>query len=59
MDRARLGLILIGIGVLAWPVGLFLLNLGTKITLLVHLSFVIPGALIRGSKIVRRIRRGK
>lgn len=54
MNRKKLGLILIILGVLAWPVGLFILNLEKHETLLIHLSMVIPGVYLRDLKYLRR-----
>lgn len=55
MDRRKLGLILIILGVLAWPVGIFL-EIETSYTLTAHLCGVIPGVILRGSRIFRKLR---
>jgi len=53
MERKRLGLILIILGVIAWPAGLFVLNLQKHETLLIHLSLVLPGVYLRGLKYLK------
>jgi hypothetical protein len=55
MNRGRLGLLLIILGVLAWPVGLFVLKLEKLTTLAIHLSLVLPGVYLRGLKIINRL----
>ncbi len=55
MDRRRLGLILIILGVLAWPVGIFL-EIETSYTLTAHLCGVIPGVILRGSRILKKLK---
>lgn len=62
MDRARIGTVLLVLGVLAWPVGLVL-----KATvfpdirpvpdiLVPHLLGVVPGVLLRGSKVLNHFK---
>ncbi|MFO7967330.1 MAG: hypothetical protein R6U44_07005 [Archaeoglobaceae archaeon] len=55
MDRRKIGLILIILGVLAWPVGIFL-EVETLYTLIAHLCGVIPGVILRGSRILAKLR---
>ncbi|MFP3946695.1 MAG: hypothetical protein ACLFVI_07305 [Archaeoglobaceae archaeon] len=55
MDRRKIGLVLIILGVLAWPIGIFL-GVETSYTLAAHLCGVIPGVILRGSKILKKIR---
>lgn len=54
--RGKLGLLLIALGVLAWPVGL---GLGTDIgyVLPVHLSLVVPGVILKGSRLAKFLAR--
>ncbi|MFQ5888266.1 MAG: hypothetical protein ACE5HY_06180 [Candidatus Hydrothermarchaeales archaeon] len=57
MEREKVGTILLVLGVLAWPVGL---SLGVKPVpniLIPHLLGVIPGVYLRGSKIIKRLRK--
>lgn len=61
MDRRSLGSLLIIAGVAVWPIGLFVLPLfgivlPVRRILLAHLVLVIPGALLRGSRILALIR---
>jgi|Deesub1362A_J573_1020465.scaffolds.fasta_scaffold00451_9 hypothetical protein len=53
MDRKSIGMILIILGVLAWPVGLFVLSLEKPQTLALHLSLVLPGVYLRGLKYLK------
>jgi hypothetical protein len=62
MEREKLGTILLILGVLAWPVGFFLISQGFDIKpvpdiLVPHLLGVVPGVYLRGSKILRKIRK--
>ncbi len=62
MDKRSLGSLLIIAGVAVWPVGLFVLPkfgviLPVRRLLMAHLVLVIPGALLRGSRILALIRR--
>ena len=63
MTRRRLGTTLLIIGVSVWPLGwwvlpLFGIDLPTVPHLLVaHLAGVIPGVILRGSKILALLRR--
>jgi len=54
MKRRKIGLALIILGVLAWPFGLFVLNLEKHETLAIHLSLVLPGVYLRGLKYLRK-----
>ena len=57
MDRQKTGTIMIILGVLFWPIGLFLLKWKPVPNILIpHLLLVIPGVYLRGSKILRKIR---
>ncbi len=62
MTKERLGTILLLLGVSAWAV-YYVLKLLTPLTppfalfLAWHLAGVIPGSLLRGSKVLHRVRR--
>jgi hypothetical protein len=59
MKRETLGTILLILGILAWPVGL---SLGVKPIpniLIPHLLGVVPGVYLRGSKILKKLSKGK
>jgi hypothetical protein len=55
--REIIGTVLIFAGVLAWPIGLALNLRPAPDILIPHLMLVVPGVYLRGSKILRRIRR--
>ena len=55
MDRRRLGLALLVLGGLIWPVGLYL-GFQPRQILGPHLLLVLGGVYLRGSKIIRRLR---
>ncbi len=60
MERQKLGTILLILGVLAWPVGFFLIGQGHDIEpvpdiLIFHLLGVVPGVYLRGSKILKKL----
>ncbi len=56
MDKGKIGTILIIIGVLVWPVGLFVLHWEPVPNVLIpHLCFVVPGVYLRGSKLLKRL----
>jgi hypothetical protein len=57
MEREKLGTILLVIGVLAWPVGLYLGVKPVPNILVIHLLGVVPGVYLRGSKILKRFAR--
>lgn len=59
MKKKDVGLVLIIIGVLMWPLGHFLEWTPIPNTLSLHLLFVIPGVFLRGSKILRKLRGSK
>jgi hypothetical protein len=46
----KIGLLLIVLGVLVWPIGLFILHLKPTYCLVLHLSLVIPGAVLKHIK---------
>ncbi|MFQ5711514.1 MAG: hypothetical protein ACE5GD_07000 [Candidatus Geothermarchaeales archaeon] len=51
MKYSRLGTTLIALGVLAWPIGLWLLKLpAVPHVLTVHLSLVLPGTYFKRKK---------
>ncbi|WP_457555349.1 hypothetical protein [Candidatus Pyrohabitans sp.] len=56
MERERLGLILIALGVAVWPVAA-VLNITTRTALALHLSLIIPGVYLRGSRVFGFLRR--
>ncbi|MEE8168328.1 MAG: hypothetical protein V3T58_05605 [Candidatus Hydrothermarchaeales archaeon] len=57
MEREKIGLAMIILGVFVWPVGLLILKLKPMPYVLAsHLLLVIPGVYLRGSKIFKRIR---
>lgn len=57
IDKEKIGLVLIILGVLVWPVGLFVLHLRPVPDCLVpHLCLVIPGAILKGGRIGRLIK---
>lgn len=57
MKREKTGTILIILGVLAWPVGLFILKWEPVPNVLIpHLCLVIPGVYLRGSKIMKKLK---
>jgi uncharacterized protein (DUF983 family) len=56
VEREKLGLVLIILGVAVWPTAL-VLNIATRTALALHLSLVIPGVLLRGSRLLRKLRR--
>jgi len=56
MKRRTAGTILLILGVLAWPVG-FALKKPTAVILPFHLLGVVPGVLLRGSKILNRLKK--
>ncbi len=55
MDRENIGTVLILLGVMAWPFGLFVMHWGVPNTLAVHLVFVIPGGYLKGRGIIKKI----
>ena len=56
MQRARIGTILIIIGVMVWPVGLYVLKWEPiPVVLFFHLLFVVPGAYLRGFKRLKKL----
>ena len=56
MDKGKIGTIMIIIGVLVWPTGLFILHWEPFPNVLIpHLCFVIPGAYLRGFKRLKRL----
>jgi len=56
VERERLGLILIALGVAVWPVAA-VLNITTRTALALHLSLIIPGVYLRGSRVFGFLRR--
>jgi hypothetical protein len=63
MDRKTAGTILLILGILVWPVGLWVLPAFFDIRLEVfpyllvpHLCGVIPGVYLRGSKILKKLK---
>jgi len=56
VERKKLGLLLILLGVAVWPVAA-VFNIATRTALALHLSLVIPGVYLRGSRILRFLRR--
>ncbi len=57
MERQKLGMILIILGVLAWPVGYILNVKPIPNILFFHLLFIIPGVYLKGSKILKKIQK--
>jgi hypothetical protein len=56
MEREKIGTILIILGVLAWPVGLYILEWKPIPNVLVpHLLFVVPGVYFRGLKRLNKL----
>ncbi|MEE9593852.1 MAG: hypothetical protein V3V92_00465 [Candidatus Hydrothermarchaeales archaeon] len=53
--REKIGLAMIIIGGLIWPIGLSLGKEPVPDILIPHLLFVIPGVYLRGSRILSRI----
>jgi hypothetical protein len=56
MDRKKIGTLLLILGILAWPIGFALEKAPTTI-LPFHLLGVIPGVILRGSKILKRFQK--
>ena len=56
MERKKLGLMLILLGVAVWPIA-GVLQIATRTALALHLSLVIPGVYLRGSRILSFLRR--
>lgn len=56
MERKKLGLVLIALGVAVWPIAAAL-HIATRTALALHLSLVIPGVYLRGSRILSSLRR--
>ncbi len=52
--REKIGLALIVIGVLIWPIGLALKLDPVPDILIPHLLFVLPGAVLKGSRLFRK-----
>ena len=57
MERQKLGMILIILGALAWPVGFILHVKPIPNILFFHLLFIIPGVYLKGSKILKKIQK--
>jgi hypothetical protein len=56
VEREKTGTVMIIIGVLVWPIGLFILHWEPiPYVLIPHLCFVIPGAYLRGFKVLKRL----
>ncbi len=55
MNREKIGAVLIILGVLVWPFGLFVMHWGVPNILALHLALVIPGAYLKGKGIFKRI----
>lgn len=56
MDREKTGTFLIFIGVLVWPVGVFILKWEPIPNVLIpHLLFVVPGVYLRGLKRLNKL----
>jgi hypothetical protein len=56
VERKKLGLVLIILGVAVWPIAA-VLHIAVRTALALHLSLVIPGVLLRGSRLLRKLRR--
>ncbi len=56
MEKEKLGLALIILGVAVWPIAV-VLHIAVRTALALHLSLIIPGVLLRGSRLWRKLRR--
>jgi len=56
MKQETAGLVLIILGALAWPVGLYVGLDPVPDILVPHLCLVLPGVYLRGSKILKRVK---
>jgi hypothetical protein len=56
MKQETIGILLIILGVLAWPVGLYAGFEPVPNILVPHLCLVLPGVYLRGSKILKRVK---
>ncbi|MFQ5814902.1 MAG: hypothetical protein ACE5G7_00200 [Candidatus Hydrothermarchaeaceae archaeon] len=52
--REKIGMAMIAIGVLIWPIGLALNLTPVPYILIPHLLFVIPGTYLKGSRVFKR-----
>jgi hypothetical protein len=56
VKREELGLVLIILGVAVWPIAV-VFHIAVRTALVLHLSFIIPGVLLRGSRLLTKLRR--